>query len=217
MSEIKQVKPGDIDWNDPPFKLSDVDKDVLATKEEDCKSVSWEELKHIIANNKLETLQRRPAETRRYLAWSYGIKQQYDGMTDYIVKEKLHWKPIPGQSDKGAVYAHKSDVPFAERGDYTVLPNDWPYDFEKGITHVLVWTKTPIETDSDKGDVTPNSRRLIEEFVSAHFGRALGEGGDERVQWFKNWVSLQSVRSIDHVHVLVRDPPAELLDRWLEN
>ena len=33
--------------------------------------------------------------------------------------------------------------------------------------------------------------------------------------WFKNWVSLQSVRGVDHVHVLVRDVPEEVLGGWL--
>ena len=36
----------------------------------------------------------------------------------------------------------------------------------------------------------------------------------ERPRWFKNWVSLQSVRGVDHVHVLVRDAPLELLEKW---
>ena len=45
---MKDVKPEDIDWNNPPFELSAVDKEVLATKESDCRSVSWDDLKHII-------------------------------------------------------------------------------------------------------------------------------------------------------------------------
>lgn len=35
-----------------------------------------------------------------------------------------------------------------------------------------------------------------------------------RVMWFKNWVSLQSVRGVDHVHVLVKDAPESLLQQW---
>lgn len=40
------------------------------------------------------------------------------------------------------------------------------------------------------------------------------EDARERVMWFKNWVSLQSVRGVDHVHVLVRDPPEGLMREW---
>lgn len=94
--------------------------------------------------------------------------------------------------------------------------NDWPYGFEEGIHHLLVWSKTPIPVDDEKGDVTPESRRLIEEFIEEFFVRPLGEGGKDQVQWFKNWVSLQSVRGVDHVHVLVRDVAPEQLAQWTE-
>ena len=52
---MKDVKPEDIDWDNPPFKLTDVDKEVLATKEEDCVSVSWDDLKHIIGTYRVNT------------------------------------------------------------------------------------------------------------------------------------------------------------------
>lgn len=57
---------------------------------------------------------------------------------------------------------------------------------------------------------------MIEGFVERTFVQPLGEDGRERVLWFKNWVSLQSVRGVDHVHVLVKDAPRELLERWVE-
>jgi hypothetical protein len=103
-----------------------------------------------------------------------------------------------------------------------VLANDWPYGFEPGIKHLLVWSRTPIAVDSDRGDVTPESRKLIEAFVGNHFAKQLAsdEGislsqAKDRVLWLKNWVSLQSVRGIDHVHVLVKDAPAATLATWL--
>lgn len=93
--------------------------------------------------------------------------------------------------------------------------NDWPYGFEDGIAHFVVWSKTPIETEGERGDLTGESRRVIEEFVERYFVEELGEeGGRERVLWFKNWVGLQSVRGVDHVHVLVRDVSDEQVERW---
>ena len=38
----------------------------------------------------------------------------------------------------------------------------------------------------------------------------------ERVVWFKNWVGLQSVRGVEHVHVLVRGCSEGLLNRWTD-
>lgn len=40
------------------------------------------------------------------------------------------------------------------------------------------------------------------------------EDARERVMWFKNWVSLQSVRGVDHVHVLVKDAPGSVMREW---
>jgi len=86
-----------------------------------------------------------------------------------------------------------------------------------------VWSRTPIAVDDTRGDVTSESKRVIENFVENHFVRALAakEGissveAKSRVMWFKNWVSLQSVRGVDHVHVLVKDAPESLLQKWFD-
>lgn len=82
---------------------------------------------------------------------------------------------------------------------------------------------------STGGDVTAESRRVIEEFVAGTFVKDLegelssderggkeeeGEEARSMVLWFKNWVALQSVRGVDHVHVLVKDAPEGLLEKW---
>jgi hypothetical protein len=76
--------------------------------------------------------------------------------------------------------------------------------------------------DDARGDVTVESKRVIEEFVERQFVCALAKDAgvtiDEarkRIMWFKNWVSLQSVRGVDHVHVLVKNAPELLLEQWL--
>jgi hypothetical protein len=165
------------------------------------------------ANNTLEDLKRLPSDLRRYLVWSHNTKKAYGGIVPFVIQERLQWTPLTSGSP---TFAHVSNVPFHVRSDYAVLLNDWPYGFVPGITHLVVWSKTPIATDSIKGDVTESSRKLIEEFVHDYFVGDLGQDGKDKVLWFKNWVSLQSVRGVDHVHVLVRDAPNELLEKWTE-
>ncbi|KAK5170592.1 uncharacterized protein LTR77_005181 [Saxophila tyrrhenica] len=203
----------EIDYDNPPFPLTSIDRGLLAMRDEDFHRITWGDLKHIIANNQLEELKRLPSDLRRYLAWSHRIKQQYGGITNFVIQERLQWKPI---SEEGTpLFEHHSDIPFADPRDYAVLVNDWPYGFEEGIIHLLVWTKTRIAVDDVRGDVTPESRELIVKFVERFFVDDL-EGGWGQVMWFKNWVSLQSVRGVDHVHVLVRDVPDEVMKRWME-
>lgn len=162
-------------------------------------------------------MKRLPTDLRRYLAWSHTIKRKYAGITNFVIQERLFWTPI--SSTGPPLFHHHNSTPFADPRDYAVLVNDWPYGFTSDIVHLLVWSRARIEVDAERGDVTASSRGRIVEFVQRFFVDALkkeGLGGEDRVLWFKNWVSLQSVRGVDHVHVLVRDVPDHVLQKWTE-
>ena len=129
-------------------------------------------------------------------------------MTNYLMAHRLPktWGPPP--------FKPASDVPFADPSDYRVLINDWPYGMTPNMTHIVVWSQTPIETDNVRGDMTPESRKVVSDFVQRFFIDRLGPGGDDHVLWFKNWVALQSVRTLEHIHVIVRDVDKDILDEW---
>ena len=146
-------------------------------------------------------------------------------MTNFVCKERLHWEPLKPSSspyeevngDSGPLFHCNDPRPFASPKDYKILLNDWPYGISPNITHLVVWLKTPIPVQQPEGYLTPESTELIEGFVQRTFVeplREMGQGRDQ-VQWFKNWVGLQSVRGLDHFHVLVRDVPAEVLEQWV--
>lgn len=83
------------------------------------------------------------------------------------------------------------------------------------ITHLVIWSKTPIAVDEGTGDLTREMREVIGQFVGRVFGKRMEEEeGGKRVLWFKNWVGLQSVRALEHVHVLVRYARKEDLEFW---
>lgn len=167
--------------------------------------LSLEVANFIPAENKLETLKRKPSDLRRYMAWSSEIKAQYGSMTKYLIQHRLPWGYPP--------FSYNSSIPLVDPSDYKILLNDWPYGLSPDITHFVVWSKTPIATDSTRGDVTDETRRIIEDFVDRVFVKRLGDAN--RVTWFKNWVSLQSVRALEHVHVLVKDATEEDLEFWV--
>lgn len=142
------------------------------------------------------------------MKWTAETKQQYGSMTNYLLVHRLPkaWGPIP--------FTPASTVPLQEPSDYRVLLNDWPYGLTPDITHIVVWTRTLIPTDAETGDVTSESRRLIREFVKTYFADRMGADGEDRVMWFKNWVALQSVRTLEHIHILVKDADPGLLKDW---
>ncbi|KAL8646613.1 MAG: hypothetical protein Q9226_006780 [Calogaya cf. arnoldii] len=126
---------------------------------------------------------------------------------------------IRRQPSTHVVYKACDPTPFADPKDFRILPNDWPYgSFGPGITHLIVWSKPRIATDPETGFVTPESKELIDAFVDRTFVKRLELEGDadagERVLWFKNWGALQSVRGLEHIHVLVKDVLEAIIEEW---
>ncbi|KAL2200903.1 hypothetical protein P885DRAFT_27120 [Corynascus similis CBS 632.67] len=191
-----------------PFPLTDVDRFVLSQTDEEFTYHTWDELCQLIQTNQLFLLKRKPSDLRRYMKWTAETKAQYGSITNFLIANRLPkaWGSPP--------FKPASKTPFADPSDYRVLINDWPYGFAPGISHIVVWSRTPIATDKTVGDMTPGSRKTVAEFIRRYFIDRLGPGGEDRVIWFKNWVALQSVRTVDHVHVLVKDVEPALLQEW---
>ncbi|CCX32814.1 hypothetical protein FPQ18DRAFT_322037 [Pyronema domesticum] len=184
---------------DDGYQLTDKDELQLALKDEDYKLATWEELKAIIEENRLEDLKRVPSDLKRYIAWSHRTKKEYGSIQAFVLKERLGWTDL----------TWKNDTPYADEEDTKILINDWPYGNAPGILHLVCWTKSPIATEGEKGDLTPEARRIIEGWVEKTFTQYLGR---ENVLWFKNWKSIQSVRSVEHIHVLIRNYEEEWLN-----
>ena len=186
---------------------------------------------HETARNDLGILKRKPSDLKRYLAWTADIKAQYGTITNYICQRRLGWHlPDPdtttaattgATTDSGAVFPFRNPIPFADPADYKILRNDWPYGVTPDINHLVVWLRTPVPVKPENGDVTDESRALIEDFVHRTFVARLAQEGNlklsdpkENVLWFKNWTALQSVRSLEHMHVLVKGVPEHILQEW---
>jgi hypothetical protein len=218
---------------DAPFPLTDIDRELLAMSDSDFKPITWSQLRHFISTHQLEELKRLPSQLRLYISWCSDIKAQYGSVTNFILQQRVKWEPLPtstttvstsGINSAAPKFAYANATPFADRSDYRVLLNDWPYGFEPGITHIVVWLKTPVPADPETGVITEEGARLIGGFVERYFVQPMRDAGalgmDEdakaKVVWFKNWIKLQSVRAVEHVHVLVRGATRQLLDDWCD-
>lgn len=96
-------------------------------------------------------------------------------------------------------------APYAHASDFSILPNDWPYAVEPGVTHLVAWSKHRLPVDAE-GALTPAGFAIVEDFITREFRVKSGEEKKgEKVLWFRNPRRLQSVRSLEHVHVLVRE------------
>jgi len=138
-------------------------------------------------------------------------------MTNFLLRERLQWTPLPSSNfSSGPTFACKSQTPFGDPADYKILRNDWPYGVASDIVHICVWLKTRLPVSAKTGDLTEDGRRMVEKFVATEFERKLDVGGQDKVIWFKNWPGLQTVRGLEHIHVLVRHIDKEKLDQIIE-
>ncbi|CAK7197444.1 hypothetical protein SEUCBS139899_000091 [Sporothrix eucalyptigena] len=208
---------GNVVEEDHPFPLTDTDRYVLSLTDDQYVKHDWTDLKNVIETNNLSVLKRKPSDLRRYMQWTAETKAEYGSITRFLIVHRL-----PKAWGSSPPYTPVSTVPFAEPSDYRVLVNDWPYGLTPDITHICVWTRTIIPTDPVTGDMTNSSRALVAAFVQRYFASSLLQEdgdrgkGEDRVLWFKNWVQLQSVRQLEHIHVLVRNVSPALLAKWTE-
>jgi hypothetical protein len=78
-----------------------------------------------------------------------------------------------------------------------------------------VWLKQRLPVDQD-GALSKEGRRMVEKFIDEEFRlKADEKEKDSKIIWFKNTTNLQSVRSLEHLHVLVRNVDEEVLKQWL--
>ncbi|KAL3486145.1 hypothetical protein BJX62DRAFT_25231 [Aspergillus germanicus] len=206
----------------PAFHLTETDRAVLAQTDEEFIYHDWKDLQDIIARGDLGILKRKPSDLIRYLQWTKETKAEYGTITNYICLRRLKWE-LPREPETGGQTpppTFNNPIPFADPADYKILRNDWPYGLVKGISHLVVWSRTPIPVQDSEGVITEESRALIEDFVQMTFVARLAQEKDifpdpkSHVLWFKNYTALQSVRSLEHVHVLLREVPDRLLHEW---
>ncbi|KAE8145009.1 hypothetical protein BDV25DRAFT_145052 [Aspergillus avenaceus] len=194
--------PGFIDVEEliqnPPFELSEADKEVLTTADEDFIPHTWEEFRSIVATGDTSQLRRTPTDLRNYILWTREVRATFGSATNFVVQNRLQW-----QLD---VTKYCDSIPFGNQSDYRILRNDWPYGMTPDLTHLVIWLKAPIPVGHD-GSLTFESRQLITKFVERTFAAEMMQrkyAGDN-IQWFKNHTKWQSVRALEHIHVILRD------------
>lgn len=74
--------------------------------------------------------------------------------------------------------AFRNPRPFADPEDYKI----WPYGSNPGISHLVVWLRTPVPIKSAEGHLSDESRALIEVFVQRTFVDRLADDLQQRLR-----------------------------------
>jgi hypothetical protein len=151
----------------PPFlaTLNVKDRQIIGTPDAQFHVLSWPEVQHLTATNRLDLFERLPSSLRRYYEFNWMLKQQYGSVMQFILSQRLHWDlPIEARA-----------APFEDPDDLKILWNDWPYGVTPGIVHLVVWTKFELEADPVTDDLTDHARKEIDDFVSEKFNKRVGD------------------------------------------
>jgi len=135
------------------------DQKIISTPDAEYQTMTWEDVQIEVKANRIDHLRRLPSDLRRYLAFTWQIKQEYGAVSKFLLEKRLGWRlPLKPQG-----------LRFACADNIKILYNDWPYGIDSRIVHLLVWTKFVLEEDTETGDLTIDERNEIEEYVNKTF------------------------------------------------
>lgn len=183
-------------------------------------TLTWPQIKELVLTNRLESFARSLDEARKYRSVKEELAKSHKSLYKRLLCLQLGWAPKEWYEDPSVTddidIKPKSSLLFHDSDDVKIVPNDFPYNFEASVTHLLAWTKVPIEGDplDPNEDISPKTRALIDLYVQKTFVEYLGVSRED-VVWFRNWRALQSVRQLSHIHVLINGLSKEKLNEVL--
>ncbi|KAH7321434.1 hypothetical protein BKA65DRAFT_608686 [Rhexocercosporidium sp. MPI-PUGE-AT-0058] len=204
-----------------PFHLTATDRATLSMTDEEFVPYTWTDLKNAIAAKDLSTIPRSPSILRRYIEWSREITTKHGSTAEFLLHNRLFWNSTESSQangqPNGQIIIRSNATPFADKTDYKIIYNDWPYGLASDITHLVVWMKTRLPVNK-AGEMTPESRASVEDFIDRTFVQEMRKANatNDNVIYFKNVPKLQSVGAVEHFHVLIRGAKSEALDEWTQ-
>lgn len=181
--------------------------------------LNWLEIKYIIDTNDLDKFARSLDETQRYHQFKEELKRGKTTIYKHLLIKELEWANpqdyLMSDLEIAKTVESKGEYIFTCSEDLKIIPNHFPYFFEKGIKHYCIWTKIRIPSDYTHplGDLSKPIRKAIDTYVNKtfnHFGIS-----SDRIVWFRNWEALQSVKELSHIHIIIKDCTQQEEDRFL--
>jgi len=146
----------------------------------------WEDVRHYVISGQVHRLRRSAQQLAEYRAWRNETLAKFDTIADYL-RHRVFGHRLRRQGNG----RHVAEPPSPNDEPRIVWrPNDFPYYFEAGIEHHILWYEQGPPTDESVAEAIARERP-----------------GYETVTWV-NPVELQSVRGLHHAHVLSIRVPA---------
>ena len=187
--------------------------------------ITWDEARTLIPAN-LSGLARSREQEAAYREGRARIRDEWESIYDYLLVTKFgfDWTwgegaPVADDGEDGGTRlvrrkrsrpTHREyfdNLQFDSRTQLRFCPNDFPYCFESGIEHHVLWKLGGDVTDEEVAaakaellDLNSAGREL-----SAERLEQVSNDADVFLSWI-NPPALKSLPGIDHVHILLHKP-----------
>lgn len=168
--------------------------------------MNWASIKQNIESGELQNLKRSPIETEKYHEHKRILAEKNIEIGDYILN-KLGWTLTELASVNDISEEEKLSLSFSRKDLYKLSVNDFPYNFEPQVSHLLIWSKInlPLYNKNESStDMNPEMKTKIETFIHNNLSKYLDLDMKDDYCWFINYRNLQSIKGIAHVHLLIR-------------
>jgi len=74
----------------PPFlaNLKPKDLSIISTPDALYRTITWPEVRTIIAANRIDSFQRVPSDLRRYLAYNWKLKKEHGSVMEFVLSKR---------------------------------------------------------------------------------------------------------------------------------
>ena len=148
--------------------------------------LSWCELKTILDQESLGKLGRSRGQQIEYIEFSRQLSIDWITVTDYILVSKMNYRQIVLGDGKFA-----AERPQVIASRLVVVRNDFPYNFESGMEHFVVWK---VGSELIQSEIETVAQKICLESSALDFVT------------FTNPPTLKSILDLEHAHIILRLP-----------
>ena len=158
----------------------------MATRLSIIREITWTDVKAIVSSGSLELLGRSAQQQSEYDSWRAQNRLEWQTIGDFILVTKF------GQTMAADPVSNKKIAVSTSHLETRVIisENDFPYNFEAGILHFIIWKNGTALLSTDEIE---ESLRQILKMNPAAIDSAV----------YVNPPHLKSIPDIDHAHVLI--------------
>lgn len=152
--------------------------------------MTWPEIKQTISEGRLEKLGRSSANLVVYRKFGADTNEKWVSTWNYVLVSKLSLGSIV-DPESGKLKANMEEYEQTRDVRFNFSLNDYPYNFEEGVYHYILWKIGSDITNEDISKYETKAREI--------------HGSVESIT-FLNPPHLKSIKNVDHAHILCFKP-----------